>query len=82
MKTDFWGHVVGVGDKVTYIDKHYQSLCHGSITKLGEKRVTIRTDEYEGSKFFQDRMGYGKTCRGYECIVKEEWIPRKMGGGH
>lgn len=69
--TDFWGQPLNIGDRVTYIDVHYQELRHGEIINLSDKQATIRTDEYRDHEFFKDRMGYGKTCRSYSCIVKE-----------
>lgn len=71
MAVDFWGQPLQVGDRVTYMERYYKSLRHGTIIKLGEKQATIRTEMYQNMPDFQDRMGYGKTCRDYSCIIKE-----------
>ena len=66
---DFFGRELEVGDCVAYIDTKYQELRYGEILKLSEKQATIRVLGYDGPN--KDRMGYGRTCRGYRCIVKE-----------
>lgn len=70
MKKDFWGQQLSVGDRVTYIDNHYKALHCGEIISLGKKMATIRTDEWQDNERYRERMGYGKTCRYYSCIVK------------
>lgn len=70
---DFLENELNVGDRVAFIDQHYRSLRHGKILKLNEKQATIQDVEAQG-KFdgkYDSRMGYGKTCRYYNCIVKE-----------
>ncbi len=66
---DFFGRELKVGDRVAYIDTKYQELRYGEILKLSEKQATIRALGYDGPD--KDRMGRGKTCRGYSCVVKE-----------
>ena len=39
------------------------------VVKLNEKQATIRNLDDDG--LFGDKMGYGRTCRGYGCIVKK-----------
>ena len=68
---DFFGRELMVGDRVAYIDSKYQELRNGEILKLNEKQVTIRNLDDDG--LFGDKMGYGRTCRGYGCIVKKVW---------
>ena len=65
---DFFGRELMVGDRVAYIDCKYQELRNGEILKLNEKQATIRNLDYNGPH--GDKMGYGRTCRGYGCIVK------------
>lgn len=66
---DFFGQELIVGDCVAYIDTKYQSLRRGKILKLSEKQATIRDLDYDGP--YEDKMGHGRTCRHYGCIVKE-----------
>lgn len=65
---DFFGQELVVGDRVAYIDRKYQELRNGEILKLNEKQATIRDLDYCGP--LVDKMGFGRTCRNYGCIVK------------
>lgn len=66
---DFFGRELLVGDHVAFIDQRYQEFRHGEILKLNEKQATIRDLDYNGS--FGERMGYGRTVRYYNSIIKE-----------
>lgn len=76
MAKDFWGQTLNVGDHVSYMDTKLKRLHHGVILNLGEKQATIRTDMYQDTIGYCDKMGYGKTCRNYDCIIKETKAPQ------
>lgn len=65
---DFFGRELAVGDRVAYIDTKYRELRNGEILKLNNTMATIRALDYDGP--FGNDMGYGRTCRGYGCIIK------------
>jgi len=66
---DFFGRELLVGDRMAFIDQRYQEFRHGEVLKLNEKQATIRDLDYDGP--FGERMGYGRTVRYYNSIVKE-----------
>jgi hypothetical protein len=70
MKTDYLGNEVNVGDKVIFIEPNYKGFNKGIIIKLNEAQATIRIPEYKEEDWEYNKMGYGKTCRFYNCIIK------------
>lgn len=68
---DFFGQPLAVGDRVAYIDRRYQELRHGEVVKLNEKTVTLNDLDYNGSDDYKTRIGWGRTIRGYSCVVKQ-----------
>lgn len=65
---DFFGRELAVGDRVAYLDTQYHELRNGEILKLNNTMATIRALDYSGP--FENRMGFGRTCRKYSCIIK------------
>lgn len=70
---DFFGRELQIGDRVAFVATKYHELRQGEIVRLNEKMATIRDFEecgrYGGK--YDDRVGYGLTCKSYYCIVKE-----------
>lgn len=68
---DFVGNELKVGDNVAFIHRHYRELRKGKILKLSQSQATILDISEQGTDAERNnRMGYGKTCRSYEGIVK------------
>lgn len=69
---DFLGNELKVGDNIVFIHRRYQELRKGVILKLNPKQATI-LDVAEQGKIngkYDNVMGFGKTCRSYNCIIK------------
>lgn len=68
---DFVGNELKVGDNVAFIHRHYRELRKGIILKLSPTQATILDIAEQGTDIKRNnRMGYGKTCRSYDAIVK------------
>ena len=53
------------------MDPRCKKLNTGIILKLNNKQVTIRDVSYISTDWGYDKMGYGKTTRFYNCIIKQ-----------
>ena len=71
VKLDYLGNQLSIGDKVIYINPQYKELNTGIILKLNDKQATIRDTSYISTDWKYDKMGYGKTTRFYNCIVRQ-----------
>lgn len=68
---DFLGNELKIGDEVAFIHRRYQELRKGKILKLNPAQATILDIAEQGTDVERNnRMGYGKTCRSYDGIVK------------
>lgn len=68
---DFLGNELKIGDEVVFIHRRYQELRKGKILKLNPAQATILDIAEQGTDVERNnRMGYGKTCRSYDGIVK------------